>query len=213
MRFYELRHSTNPKEIGTTYPQSQTSRDAISIDDPRHLRQQRIGYMKDVYMPEPVVHPDAKLSDLLSTVVTWRLVVSTKLKKVLERATMPEQCQFVEMKVHFLSDQFQYWVLNPLHYNMELVDFPASEIWLCGAGDVKIKQISFVDLKTFEEHNNTLSYPERLVIFRVKLTKNTQADFIQLRDVAGADYYVSEKLKQEIIGQECTGIKFVEVEL
>jgi hypothetical protein len=169
--------------------------------------------MKDVYMPEPIMHPDAKLSDLLSTVVTWRLVVSTKLKKVLERATIPEQCQFMEMKVHFLSDQFQYWVLNPLHYNMELVDFPASEIWLCGAGDVKIKQIPFVDLKTFEEHSNALSYPERLVIFNVKLIENTQADFIQLRDVAGADYYVSEELKQEIIGQECTGIKFVEAEL
>lgn len=213
MKIYELKNSINPAEIGYTYPQSQSAKENISVDHPRHLWKQGAGLLTDVVLPEPVIHPKAKLSDLLSTTATWRLVMSSKLKDILQKYILLGQCQFLEMTVHNRSKQYQYWMLNPLRYNMDLINYSASEIWLCGAGDVKIKQIPFVDLKTFEEHSNALSYPERLVIFNVKLIENTQADFIQLRDVAGADYYVSEKLKQEIIGQECTGIKFVEAEL
>jgi hypothetical protein len=211
MRFYEITHSTNPQEVGTTHPQSQTSRDTISIDDPRHLRKQGIGYMQNVYIPQPVVHPDAKLSDLLSTLVTWRLVLSLKLKNILEKHTTPGQCQFLEMTVHYLSSEYKYWVLNVLRYNMELVDFPKSEVWLCGAGDTKIKQIHFDTLSSFEEYSSSLEYPERLIIYKVKLRNEIAVDFFKLSHVYGSGYYVSEKLKDEIIEEDCTGISFEEI--
>jgi hypothetical protein len=52
---------------------------------------------KNVTLPEPVVHPDAKLSDFLSTTATWRLVMSPKLKGILEKFIKEGQCQFLEM--------------------------------------------------------------------------------------------------------------------
>jgi len=122
MKYYQLSHSTVTEEVGMTYPQSQTARESLPVNHPQHLWQQKAGILQNVALPEPVVHPDAKLSDLLSTTATWRLVMSTKLKVILEKYIKEGQCQFLEMNVHYLSEVNQYWILNPLHFNMELID-------------------------------------------------------------------------------------------
>jgi hypothetical protein len=80
-----------------TYPQSQTALESLPIDHPQHLWQQKACILKNVTLPEPVVHPDAKLSDFLSTTATWRLVMSPKLKGILEKFIKEGQCQFLEM--------------------------------------------------------------------------------------------------------------------
>lgn len=84
MKYYQLSHSIVTEEVGMTFPQSQTSRESLPIDHPRHLWQQKAGILNNFALPEPVVHPDAKLSDLLSTTATWRIVISPKLKVILE---------------------------------------------------------------------------------------------------------------------------------
>jgi hypothetical protein len=207
MKYYQLSHSTVTEEVGMTYPQSQTARESLPVNHPQHLWQQKAGILQNVVLPEPVVHPDAKLSDLLSTTATWRLVMSTKLKVILEKYIKEGQCQFLEMNVHYLSEVNQYWILNPLHFNMELIDFSNSDIWLCGAGNTKIKKLEVNNITDFEKKSDTFNMPERVSITSVSFVPDITADFIQLRN-APSMYYVSETLRIELIKQGCTGISF-----
>jgi hypothetical protein len=211
MKYYQLNHSTVTEEVGVTYPQSQTARESLPVDHPQHLWQQKAGILINVALPEPVVHPDAKLSDLLSTTATWRLVMSAKLKVILEKYIKEGQCQFLEMKVHHLSETYQYWMLNPLQFNMELIDFDASEIWLCGAGNTKIRKLELNDITDFEKTSHSFHMPERVSITSISFVSDITADFIQLRN-APSMYYVSETLRNELIKEGCTGVSFKETE-
>ena len=207
MKYYQLSHSTVTEEVGMTYPQSQTARESLPINHPQHLWQQKAGILQNVALPEPVVHPDAKLSDLLSTTATWRLVMSTKLKVILEKYIIEGQCQFLEMKVHYLSEEYEYWMLNPLQFNMEVIDFGTSEIWLCGAGNTKIRELEINNIADFEISSHTFQMPERVSITSVSFVSDITTDFIQLRN-APSMFYVSETLRNELIKQGCTGISF-----
>jgi hypothetical protein len=207
MKYYQLSHSTDTVEVGMTFPQSQTSRESLPIDHPQHLWQQKAGILNNVALPEPVVHPDAKLSDLLSTTATWRLVMSTKLKVIFEKYIKNGQCQFLEMKVHYLSEEYEYWMLNPLEFNMEVIDFGASEIWLCGAGNTKMQILEIKNVADFEKSSITFHMPERVSFTSVSFVADITADFIQLRN-APSMFYVSETLRNELIKEGCTGISF-----
>jgi hypothetical protein len=211
MKYYQLSHSTVEEEVGITYPQSQTTRESLPIDHPQHLWQQKAGILNNVALPEPVVHSDAKLSDLLSTTSTWRLVMSSKLKVILEKYIKEGQCQFLEMKVHYLPKTYQYWMLNPLEFNMEVIDFATSEIWLCGAGNTKIRKLEINNIADFEKNSHTLHMPERVSITSVSFVPDITSDFIQLRN-APSMFYVSETLRNELIKEGCTGILFKEAE-
>ena len=207
MKYYQLSHSIVTEEDGMTFPQSQTSRESLPIDHPRHLWQQKAGILNNVALPEPVVHPDAKLSDLLSTTATWRLVMSPKLKVILEKYIKEAQCQFLEMNVHYLSEEYQYWMLNPLQFNMEVIDFGASEIWLCGAGNTKMQKLEIKNIADFEKNSNAFQMPKRVSITSVSFDPDITPDFIQLRN-APSMFYVSETLRNELIKEGCTGISF-----
>jgi len=207
MKYYQLSYSTVKEEVGITYPQSQTTRESLPIDHPQHLWQQKAGILNNVSLPEPVVHSDAKLSDLLSTTSTWRLVMSPKLKVILEKYIKEGQCQFLEMKVHYLSKTYQYWMLNPLQFNMEVIDFSISEICLCGAGNTKIRELEIKNLTDFEKSSITFHMPERVSITSVSFVPDITSDFIQLRN-APSMFYVSETLRNELIKEGCTGISF-----
>ena len=211
MKYYQLSHSTVEEEVGMTFPQSQTSRESLPIDHLQHLWQQKAGNLNNVALPEPVVHPDAKLSDLLSTTATWRFVMSSKLKVIFEKYIKDGQCQFLEMKVHYLSKEYQYWMLNPLQFNMEVIDFATSEIWLCGAGNTKIRELEINNIADFEISSHTFNMPERVSITSVSFVPEITPDFIQLRN-APSMFYVSETLRNELIKEGCTGISFKDAE-
>jgi len=207
MKYYQLSHSTVKEEVGITFPQSHTTRESLAIDHLQHLWQQKAGILNNVALPEPVVHPDAKLSDLLSTTATWRLVMSPKLKVILEKYIKEAQCQFLDMKVHYLSEEYEYWMLNPLEFNMEVIDFGASEIWLCGAGNTKMQKLEIKNVADFEKSSITFHMPERVSFTSVSFVADITADFIQLRN-APSMFYVSETLRNELIKEGCTGISF-----
>jgi hypothetical protein len=135
--------------------------------------------------------------------------MSPKLKVILEKFIKEGQCQFLEMKVHHFSEVYQYWMLNPLQFNMELIDFGTSEIWLCGAGNTKIRTLEVNNITDFEKNSHSFSMPERVSITSISFVPDITADFIQLRN-APSMYYVSETLRNELIQEGCTGISFKE---
>lgn len=191
-----------------TFPQVQTSRDLIPVNDPRHIRGKGFEFLHDVYVPEAIVHPDAKPSDLLSVVFTSRLGISAKLKMLLEENTEEGFFQFLPMTVHYLDKTYEYWLLNPLRFDMQTINFEKSEAWLCGAGDTKVKKLSIGSQNDFEKLSKAVFLPERINIYSVKFKDNIQKDFIILRNAPGIRYYVSEILKQKIETAGLTGISF-----
>lgn len=210
MKFFEIHQSTAPEQVGMAIPQSQTAREPVPVNHPKHLWTQPFGPLVDVYLPEPVLHPNTKPSDLLSTTATWRLVMSERLKTIIERNASPGLFEFLEMKVHFLDRTLSYWMLNPLEYNMEVVDFAKSTLWKCGAGNQQIEQIEVADLASFDKLRKDYTMPERLSITKLVLLKGLNTDYLQLRNVPGAGYLVSERLKDAIEAAGCTGLRFIE---
>jgi hypothetical protein len=100
-------------------------------------------------------------------------------------------------------------MLNPLQFNMEVIDFATSEIWLCGAGNTKIREMEIKNLTDFEKNSQTFHMPERVSITSVSFVPNITPDFIQLRN-APSMFYVSETLRNELIKEGCTGVSFNE---
>ena len=210
MKFYELAYSAQEAEIGSTYPQSQTARELVKVTDSRHLWTQEIGRLRDdIVLPQPVLHPDARLTDLISTTSTWRLILSGKLKSILEKYIYPESCQFLPMKIHHINKQYDYWMVNTIMFDMEVIDYQSSEIWVDGAGGTKLYKLNCLDQYDFQEKTGELVLPKRVSIKKAALTEKTDKQFIQLQYVYGTGYFVSEKLKREIDDTGCTGMKFV----
>lgn len=213
MQYYQLEYSLDPAEVGTTFPQSHIARQPVRIDDPRYLGRQDTGQsLRRIPLPEPVVHPDAKLSDLLSTVATWRMLMSEKLKSVLEPFIYPAESEFLQVKVHYVSDHFDYWMFNPIHFNMDAINFGASETWLCGIGNLRIEKVNLDSFASYEDYQNLVKLPEHLLISNLVLTDNPGRDFLQLKNVNGIKYYVSENLRQQLVNSRCTGLRFTKLQ-
>jgi hypothetical protein len=211
MSYYLIEHSAKESEVGSTFPQSHVARHIIGVDDPMYLGKQGIGtpLSGEMVLPQPILHPEAKLTDLVSTVATWRLIISTKLKSILERHVDARQFQFLPISIHYVNAQYGYWMLNPVEFNMDAIDFATADIWVIGIGKAKIRKVQFLNATEFEQYSRELVSPETLCIFSFKFINNVNLDFIQVqRTSRGIVSYVSENLKNEITRAACTGIQF-----
>lgn len=217
MNYHRITYSSNEAEVGRTFPQSHVAKNVISIEDKLHLWKQDLGISlsSNIVLPQPVLHPNAKLTDLISTTsITLQLIISGKLKAILKSSIRPKTCDLLPVSVWYLNVEHNYWMLNPVTFDTQLIDFQKSEIWLHGSGNTKIKQLIFHNYTEFNEYGQQLALPQRLFIAKVVFVKKTNQDFIQLRQVAGGvGYYVSEKLKNEIQSAGCTGINFTTADI
>lgn len=215
MKFYKIEYSTTKSEIGSSFPQSFNARHTVPAGNPGSIGNQEVGKpVVNVALPEPILHRGAILTDLISnTALSLRLLISPRLKKIVEIFASPESCQFLPVIVHSSNEPLSYWMINPIKFNMDQVDYANSTIWLESVGNTKIRQLNFRDFAEYDLFRNQLSLPERTHIEKVAFLKNDNNDFLQLRHVSsGVGYYVSEKMRMEIISKGCTGIVFLETE-
>lgn len=214
---YRLSEATFP-EIGATFPQAQEAFNRVHVKDPNHLwNLSGIGNKLpiDVIMPYPILHKKAKLTDLISTsMISLLLVISDKLKAIIEPYANAD-FQFLPMKVlgKKKDTEYSYWLLNPIAFKSELIDFEKSEIWVEGMGGVKLRRIETKSFLQFEEIQKKIQLPEGLVVKKLVFTRNIMYNFFSLSTVSGGfGYYVSDNLKQEIEAAGCSGIKFEPIE-
>lgn len=208
---YRIHYSTDKAEVGSTFPQSQASENVISVDDPRHLWKQRIGkFRDDVVIPQPVLHRSAKLTDLISSAaISLRLLVSDKLKRILESNATAGDCEFSPVKLIDKKKELEYWVINPIVFRMQLVDYPKSEPWVTSSIGSKIREINIEDYSVYQKLSQEFIAPERITLYNVSFVNQVEENLVILRYVdGGIGYYVSEKLKNEIESVGCTGILF-----
>jgi hypothetical protein len=214
MKFFVLKKAFEEASIGSTYPQSQVAKNTVHIDDPTHLWKQNTGQsVVGVAIPQPVLHPDAILTDLISSAsISIQLVLSRKLKSLLESYAVPTDIEFLPLTVWYLNKEHPYWVLNPLDFRMELIDFSKSEIWVVGIGGGKIRDAKVENYSDFVAFNANRVSSEWLRIRKVALKNQSDIHLFALQGVEGGiEYYVSDKLKNEIEDAGCTGITFEEL--
>lgn len=219
MDFYRMSVSSGT-DIGKTFPQSQDEINIVSIEDIKHFRNQKpyILLADDVVMPEPILHPKAILTDLVSTVaISLGLLVSERLKLIIEKLTSPSEIQFISVNLHSKKAQFKYWLLWPLQFDMALIRYDVSEIY---KDSTLLGPFEKMHIKSYQEYLDALKLIEKnfshsregMEITSLFFQEGISKNFLQIENVKGGiGYFVSDNLKKQIESAGCTGISFEKV--
>lgn len=210
MQYFKISYSTDPKVIGATFPQSQKAIHPVNVDALTHLWNHLIGMsFTNAILPELVIHKNAKLTDLISSSATGaRLVVSQKLKDLLASTIDIDVIESRPIKVWNKEKIEPYWIFNPIVFQVDLIDFKHSRIWLLKSG-IELEQKFFSDAKDFLNTLENTQYPEQILIKELAIRESPQKDLFVLNYLTdGLGYFVSESLKAEIQNAGCTGIEF-----
>jgi hypothetical protein len=219
MDFYRMLESSG-NDIGKTFPQSQTAIHKVNIEDIKHIWNQKPYTLlaDDVVVPEPILHPKAILTDLVSTVtISLGLLVSERLKLIIEKLSSPSDIQFISINLHSKKTQHKYWVLRPLKFDMALIRYDASEIY---KDSTLLGPFEKMHIKSFQEYLDALKIIEKnfshsregLEITTLRFQEGISKNFLQIENVKGGiGYFVSDNLKKQIESAGCTGISFEKV--
>lgn len=219
MKYYRISDLIDLKIIGN-YPQIENVKcNCDPLEDPLFI--DNIGYRKVDFIPKTpigILNERVKLTDSLTSPAmgyTNKLIISTEFKNTLLQFESDNFQLFEsEIEIH-KAGKVYYWVLNPINFNYENIDYNKSEIFLITSyfskGEIlNIK--SSQDLIKEQEKINDLGYPYQLHIEKLILNSNNNKDFVIIDNVKGGiGYFVSEKLKTEIERKGLTGILFVEL--
>lgn len=223
MKFFCLTESLDSKVIGK-YMQAEKAEYHCDVwDEPKfieHTQFEKISF--EPIVANAILSPKAKITDLISVVsmgFTLKLLISGKLKSILENSRETGLQFFKSDIIHKGNAISDYWILNAYEVDMPLVDYKKSEIV-----SIKSKQdggtyLVVEDINTLEEFNRKQNevkdlYFGRIYIKKIHLIEKVNQDFFVLLHVeGGAKYVVSEKLKIEIEKAGCTGIEFQPIEL
>lgn len=160
----------------------------------------------------------ANLLDLIMTAgpISNKLVLSSKLKKNFEE-NRRQGMQFFKTPVFHKNELIDdYWILNFYETNMEVIDFPKSEIYLTKNTFNLVEKLninSYNDYILEKQEIDKKGYPSGIFIKKYQILDNVTHNFILINNVeGGVNYLVSEKLKNEIENAGCTGIEFQPIE-
>jgi hypothetical protein len=212
MVFFRLTYSADEQVIGD-YPQSQRENQPVGIMSPVHYSRaynRKVG--NEISLPQPILHSKAKITDFLSCVsISARLVASEKAMNILTKYSSNRLLQILSITVLAKNKSLPYWIFHPFNFYYQAVEFEASEIWRLGLGASLKEQEYFNNFDDFALRRQQLSPPESLMIKRPILRSGIDCHFFPLTPVTGGiGYYVSERVRTELINSNCTGMEFVE---
>ncbi|OBX19680.1 hypothetical protein LX77_03724 [Gelidibacter algens] len=221
MKYYVIRNSLNRKIIGH-YPQTKEIKYNCNVwDEPKFI--EHVHFEKIDFEPitaNPILYNSSKVTDLIDVVgmgFTKKLLLSSKLKNILEKHRSSGMQFFPSSVIRNNRCFDNYWVLNMFEIDMNLIDFKNSSIYETMNVFNKLKLIKINSISEFEEHLKIIEekgYPHGLLIEKFNLIKNNQIDFFSILYVeGGVKYIVSEYLKKEIEDANCTGIEFMPAEI
>ena len=200
MKYFRIKESIDIKEIGNTYPQIQDAEYTCNTFEDENFIE-NIGYKKIDFIPKlPIgkLHKKAKLTDFLSAApdgYTRRLVISNKLKNRLPD-TGNYQLFSTKIKLN-KNNRIDYWLLNPINFYHENIDYNHTEFYLVESSFSK---------------GEKLGHPYQLRMRKLKLNKNNGLDFIIINKIlGGVTYFVSDNLKKKIEKEGITGLVFEEI--
>jgi hypothetical protein len=222
MNFYTIQNSLNKRIIGH-YPQTKSINYNCDVwDDSQFI--EHIHFTKIDFEPitaNAILHPKSKQTDLIDANSAMgfskKLLISEKLKEVLERNRKTGMQFFQAPIIHNNIIIENYWVLNMYEINLELIDFQKSKIYETKHTfdlERELKIESYEHFNRVINETNIKGYPFGIIIKEIVLKREHNFDFFALLNVeGGVKYITSTKLKQEIEDAGCTGIEFQPIEL
>ena len=221
-KYYRLHQSISSNIVGRKYPQVERVFIPTTWDDKLFI-QSYVGVKAppNVLVPTGHLYKGAKLTDLISASsvgFVLNLVVSEKLKLVLEKYEMKDIQIIKTTIVDAGGTEYPYWIIHPSGSYLSSLNLEQSEVGYYS--DMRFTQLlrpitvsDYKDLKKEVEYyyNNTNEVKGNLCIRKVAFLDNKVADFFPLRPVQGGiGFFVSNKLKDAIEKAGCTGIVFTE---
>lgn len=220
MKYYSIQNSANKKILGIHEPYKKVIH-TVSVNDSIHLGKHFLGLVN--YVPEiPILElkSEAKILDLMigpsAIGFTNKLIVSSKLKEILEENNATK-IQFFELNLIKNGKNIEgYFVMHPTKENLDSVDFKNSDIYISNAVQSidKVGIKSVLHFQQLREDLQTNGYKGRsialLFIENLILKKEIERNLIYLNHLRNyGPFLVSEKLKNEIEKNNCTGIEFL----
>jgi hypothetical protein len=107
-----------------------------------------------------------------------------------------------------------YWILSPIFFKLQNLDFENSGISLMKGA---LKKVGELKINSMEDFSKELKQVRQMgSSFRLRISKLSfkanEDDFFILNNVkGGVGYFVSEKLKSELEAQNVTGISFTRI--
>jgi|LakMenE01Jun11ns_1017448.scaffolds.fasta_scaffold9944873_3 hypothetical protein len=220
MKYFRIRYTLDPKVRGCQNDTIKGYKYYGDVYDPKFIG--RINFEKVDFNPipvSPILYAKAKKTDLIQEggQLSGKIVISTKLKNLLQKNDYGVQ-YFQNSIIHNEIEDNTYWSVSPYQILDEYIDFRNSIIIHRkkkeGGGTTPIELIinSFTEYKS--KLKEVISNDEIMYIEKAELLENSiKVDFFPLKHLIGGNFYVSEKLKQDIEDSGCTGIEFQPIEL
>lgn len=169
----------------------------------------------------PILYPITKQTDIIDTYSNvgfsfGSLVISNKLKEILDQFNCYGFQFFPTYIIQDGSTYSNYWQTHICEMPFEYIDFKKTKALILNIETRKIVTES-VEISYAEEFLsivNSLEYPKSISLKDISFEDKMDLDlfFIRFFENSGRGI-VSEKLKNEIEKQECTGIEFRPIEL
>jgi hypothetical protein len=218
--FYRVQNSLDNKVIGNVSQQFETADySGGNIHSKLHLSNV---FFKDedldkIIVPYPILKKGAKVTDLIGGTCygnQLRLLISNKLKNILEQADNPT-LKFIKTYITHKNIIYpNYWFTHPLAFQMDLINYKLSDIHEFNVEDYTYdKRIIINNFQDFNANRANIKVPKGLTIKKLVLNYSVRDVLILERVKAGVSYYVSEKIKIEMENAGCTGIEFEPIEV
>lgn len=221
MTYYNIKNSLDDRQLGIGQQVKKTIHNC-HIKDPMFIDNWNTEVSKKPICPDFQLEEKAKATDLINNYNSIgarnKLIISDRLKNIIENYRY-KGLEFFQTFVFHKQESYNYWITTPNHYQMEIIDYKKSEIWVMKGGWKKLEKTNNINSSTIffqkkQEYRNGYKNdktPHGLTIERVCFKKNIDLDFFSLIGANG--YFVSERLKSSIEAENCTGIEFVPSEM
>lgn len=216
MSYYKFKPATNTKETGAVYPQIQEMSPGYN-----YKAENSVHALSKYHSSFPehtpnldyfIIHNKAKPTDLLSVAVIYGgFLISTKLKKLLEKFNLPIH-KFYNARVLYKNEYYEYYWMHVICNLTDIVDYSASSFFVYHNYS---HNLGYIDLLSYEDltkkkvkikadnPGKTITiWAEKIVLAN---SFNEKLDLFQVGSF-DSDTYISEELKKAIENEKITGV-------
>jgi hypothetical protein len=220
MSYYIFKPAIDTPETGSVFPQVQKMRPGYNYQATNsvHALSREVEHLPE-YSPDLdyfVVNSKAKLTDLLSVAVAYGgFLISPKLKELLEKFNLPAH-KFFPAKVSYKTRMYDYYWVHVICDLTNDVDYMHSTFFIYhnysqNLGFITVS--SKEDLLRKKEKLKKDNPDKTVTIWAEKIffqpTVINDLDLFQI-GLFNSDYYISQKLKEEIINSKILGVSITD---
>jgi hypothetical protein len=213
MHYYRIIESTDLKFVGT-FPQRGEMSNGLNINDTKHLFNQSefMWIDSNVYIPAFKLRSKAKLTDMISLAINFNLIVSEKIRLILESEGI-QDAQFVPIHIFYRDNPVTYYLLHFLKSNYDCINFKETEVSIMKDIWTEDKKIKVNSVERFLELIAETKMPFSIRIKKPVFLESCSSSILSIKYVySGFGCFVSKSLRERFEKEKCTGIRFMELD-